>query len=150
MVKANKIRVNVSKSKYIIFSFRKQFLLPNIQHGAENIEITDGVKFLGIVLDEKLNLKNLVGLISSKNSKSIGIFYRLNAFVPTEVLKMQYYSLVHPYLNFCVNSWYGASQTLSNSVFFLQNNSVRAIYFGLRIIVTLLKFFKQNSIPKNL
>ena len=90
MVKASKIKVNVSKSKYIIFSYIKQLSPPSNQLGAENIEVTDSVKFSGIVLDEKLNLKNHVGLISSKISRSIGIPYRLNAFVPTEVLKMLY------------------------------------------------------------
>ena len=102
---------------------------------------------MGIVIDEKLNFKNHVGLISSKISRSIGILYRLNAFVPTEVLKMLYYSLVHPYLNYCIDSWYGASQSLSNSVFILQKKSIRAI-FGLPYNGHTSQFFKQNNILK--
>ena len=66
-LKANKIKINVSKNKYIIFSYRKQFLLPNIQHDAENIEVTDSLKFLGIVLDGRLKFKNHEGVMSKES-----------------------------------------------------------------------------------
>ena len=124
------IKVNVSKSKYIIFWYRKQFSFPNIQLDAENIEVTDNIKFLGIVVDEKLKFKNQVSVISSIISKSIDILYWLDAIVPTEVLKMLFCLLVHPYLKTCNDAWYGSSQLLSNKVFILQNKSIRAI-FGL-------------------
>ena len=78
-----KNKINLSKSKYIILPYRKQFLLPNIQLGAENIEVTNSINFLGIALDEKLKFRNQVGVKSNINKM-------FNAFFPSEVLKMLY------------------------------------------------------------
>ena len=72
-------------------------------------------------------MKNLVSIIiwvfwPKKKSKSIGLLYRLKKCVPSEVLRVLYYSLVHPYFIYCIDSWYGTSQSL------LQNKSIRAIF----------------------
>ena len=55
-LKANKIKVKVYK-RNIIFSYRKQIIIPNTQLGSENIEVTDSIKFLGFAPDGKQNFK---------------------------------------------------------------------------------------------
>ena len=49
-----------------MFPYRKQFLFLNIQNHSENIEVSDSIKLYGVVLDGELNLKNFVGVMSSK------------------------------------------------------------------------------------
>ena len=69
---ANKIRMNTSKRKYILYSYRKKntFEQP-IKIGNEIISQTDSPKFLGIQLNENLCFKCDVNGISIKISKGV-------------------------------------------------------------------------------
>ena len=94
----NKIKVNVTKSKFIVFSYRNEPDLPTLQLGAGDISSTDQIKFLGITLDKNLNFKPHINCVLNKMSKSVGVMYRLNDFLPSETLLSIYYSLIYPYL----------------------------------------------------
>ena len=84
----NKIKVNHNKSKFILFSYRKNLILPNINLGNNIISETDSTKFLGIIIDKKLNFKAHVNQICKKHLKSIGLLYILHKFLPLEPLKI--------------------------------------------------------------
>ena len=45
-----------------------------------------------------------------KVAKSIGLLYKLNRFVPETILKTLYTSLIHPYLAYGIEAWYGTYQ----------------------------------------
>ena len=66
-------------------------------NGIQLSQVND-VKFLGIMMDDKLTWKKHIEHISKKIAKSIGIMYRLKPFVNTETLLSLYYTLVYPYL----------------------------------------------------
>ena len=53
MFKANNSEADISKKKQILFSTRKQNTIPYIKLKQENLEVTDTIKLLGIVLDGK-------------------------------------------------------------------------------------------------
>ena len=94
----NKLKVNCTKSKFIVFSYRKSFSISPLQFGSNTISQTDSIKFLGITLDDKLNFREHVGSICCKISKSVGLLYRLNKFLPSDTLKTLYHTLVEtPY-----------------------------------------------------
>ena len=61
---ANKISVNADKTKYIIFSYRRQTMLNLIRIGNVKIEETTDIKFLGVHLDKKLSFKYHVKYLS--------------------------------------------------------------------------------------
>ena len=65
-INSNKLRVNVDKTKYMIYSYRGQM-------GNDIVEQVNCVRFLGIMLDDRLNCCNHVCLISDKISKGIGL-----------------------------------------------------------------------------
>ena len=53
----NKIKVNLNKSKFVVFSYRNKPDHPTLQLGAETMNATDQIKILGITLDQSLNFK---------------------------------------------------------------------------------------------
>ena len=92
----NKIKINYDKSKFIMFSFRKNYSLDKIKFGPKFISSTDHTKFLGIFVDNHLSFQFHVNNISTKISKVIGMLFRLNDILPTEALKTLYSTLLLP------------------------------------------------------
>ena len=60
---------------------------------------------MGVVIDEKLTWKPHILNVSRKISKSIGILYRSSFCLSTASLRILYYSLIYPYLIYCVSVW---------------------------------------------
>ena len=83
---ANKIQVNYSKSKFMIFSYGKTYNLEEFAFGNSSISVASEMKFLGITIDRNLNFKSHTAMISSKISKATGILFLLislrSGFVP--------------------------------------------------------------------
>ena len=127
-ISSNRIKINTNKSNFIIFSYRKKVEIEQIPFHDSFIHSTNSTKFLGIIIDKNLIFRDHINYISSKISKSIGILYRLNYFLPPEILKLLHNSLVLPYLSYGVVSWYGAPRYVSNRVQVLQKKAIRAIH----------------------
>jgi len=124
---ANKISINVNKTKFIVFSYQEKFNILPLKIGNSNIEETDSIKFLGLHIDKHLTFKNHINHISNKISKSIGIIYKLNRFLPPNILSTLYSTLVQPYFTYGIEAWYATSKINSNKLIVLQKRAIRAI-----------------------
>ena len=96
---ANKIKINVDKTKFIVFSYRQRLSLSNIRIGSSTITQTNSTKFLGLYLDENLKFNCHVDHISRKISKSI---------------------FVYPYIVYVIECWYAAPNYLVDRIRVLQ------------------------------
>ena len=125
---ANKISINADKTKFITFTYRKKLnFSPLIKIGNNIIKKTDHIKFLGVLVDQNLNYNHHVNYISSKISKSIGILFRLNKYLPIEILRLLYFNLVQPYLTYAIESWHSTFTNVTKKVDVLQKRACRAI-----------------------
>ena len=123
----NKIKINYTKSKFIIFSYGKNFSLDKIKFGSSSINSTDDIKFLGIYVDKHLTFKSHVNSICNKISKIVGLLFRLNNILPLDALKILYTSFLIPHLLYGIEIWYGIHQYNNDRVFKLQKKAIRAI-----------------------
>ena len=85
------------------------------------------IKFLGVILDNRLTWNAHIKYISQKISKSVSLLKMLKFMFPTNVLKCLYHSLVYPYLNYCNIIWGGAASTHLTPLTLLQKKCVRII-----------------------
>ena len=86
------------KSHYMLFT-RKRSIPEDIEIKINNIAISrvKQVKFLGVIMDEKLTWKDHINYISRKISKCIAIMFELKFMVCNDTLKSLYYNLPYPY-----------------------------------------------------
>ena len=110
-LQSNKLTLNVKKSHYMVFHRSR------IKHNQTAIKIqnctinkTDSKKFLGVIIDNKLNWHEHIIYIKNKISKSIGIIYKVRKFVEKQTIKNMYYTFVFPYLIYCNEIWGNACQ----------------------------------------
>ena len=83
---ANKLSINVTKTKYMVFHLHKEVVTyPDLQLNGNKIERVTQFNFLGLILQSNLSWNKHVNHISLKMSKTIGILYRLKSVYPLSV-----------------------------------------------------------------
>ena len=94
----NKLSLNISKTKFIIFAPKnKKVNNPLITINNLRINRVSDFNFLGVVVNEKLSWKSHINKVSIKIMKIIGLLHRIKHYVPCEILKLLYCSLVLPH-----------------------------------------------------
>ena len=127
-VKANKVSLNVDKTNFMLFT-PKHFSrsMGNIYiNGTCIMEVTE-TKFLGVVIDYKLNWSSHIMHINKKIAKGIGIILKARKVFNNETLISLYYTIVYPYLNYCIHVWGKAYNTHLKNLLVLQNKVLRIV-----------------------
>ena len=123
-VTVNKLKLNVSKTKSMIFHVRQKTIMqPIMKLGNENIEYVDNFNFLGIHIDEFICWSTHIEKLSTKLSRTLGILSRLKNELPHHILKLIYNSLFNSHLYYGILNWGYNSGNISN----LQKKAVRVI-----------------------
>ena len=124
---ANKLTLNVNKSKFMLFSKHKNTQLPelNLQINNSNIQSTSEFNFLGLHINTKLNWDTHVNVIGNKISRVIGTIKKLQLIFPKEILLSIYNALILPHINYCLLSW--GSGSAAKNIFLKQKRAIRAI-----------------------
>ena len=130
-MKCNKLSVNYSKTSYMIISNKS--LKPSsfkLILNDNNIKPLKHVKYLGVLLDNKLNWKAHISSLCSKLSKICGVFYKLRYFVPFHCLRTVYFSLVQSHLQYSLINWGRANNSTLHPLQIIQNKIIRVCLFG--------------------
>jgi hypothetical protein len=89
----NKLKLNVSKSKIMFFSSSNKNVeaSTNINIKNQSIDIVSQVRYLGVILDNKLNWSPHISETCSKVAKISGVLRKLSSTLPISILKILYY-----------------------------------------------------------
>jgi len=104
-------------------------------------------KLLGITIDNNINFKEHIHIISSKISKSLGIMYKIKSIVPKSVLSKMYYSFIYPYLIYGNEIWGATDYCHTEALFLLQKKAIRIIT-GSEYLAHTSPLFKEMKILK--
>ena len=127
---ANKLSLNVGKSKLMIFTNRKikstkkppetdvtlalnrnietqddDEFLNNICLNGQILEEVDHANYLGVIIDNKLKWNFHIDSINLKLSKGTGLLAKIRHFVPSDVLRSLYFSFINPYIDYNLLNW---------------------------------------------
>ena len=127
-IRANKLSLNLQKTKYMVFSNSLNTLPINIVFDNTPLENVSHTKFLGLIVDNKLSWKYHIDKICKTISRNIGIINKLKFHFPPSTLLTLYSSLILPYLNYGILAWGNTQQTSLNRLLLLQKKSLRIIY----------------------
>jgi hypothetical protein len=96
----NKLSINTSKTKFILFRSynKKQNFDITIEINKEKLKQVKNITFLGIVIYECLTWNEHVDLIAKKVIKSAGVIAKIRHFTNLNALKLICYDLVYPFL----------------------------------------------------
>ena len=125
----NKLALNVSKTKFMIFHLRHQKPPDDFKVfiGETELEQVKTTKFLGVIINETLSWDDHMSYIASKLSRMNGVLARLKRQLPSHVMKTIYNSLFASSMQFGISVWGGASNKQFNRLVTLQKKAVRHI-----------------------
>ena len=90
----NKLSLNVSNTSYMLFgNWNAHF---DIAINGISINRVRVAKFLGVLIDEKLNWKDHIANVKSKLSKSTAILYKCSQVIDSQSMHILYSSLFLP------------------------------------------------------
>ena len=151
-LQANLLSVHyVKKTQYILFMPRgKEKDKPpdfEIKMGEHIIEETTTYKYLGVIIDDKLNWKPQIDRMCAKMSSVCGIISKVRHILDRNSMLMIYNGLVENRLRYGILSWSTASNEQLNRLKVLQNRALRYIDFS-PIGTTILPIYAQfNVLP---
>ena len=112
----NGLKLNASKTKYMIFTNKKREDI-EIYLGGERLKQSEHEKFLGVIIDTKLNWAHHIRNLATKVSRNAGVLYKLKGIVPSKTLKLIYNSFIQSHLYYCATVWGTRSLNSISKVF---------------------------------
>ena len=135
---SNQLHINLTKSLYMHFqpnlnqSERQTCARTRIQKSLKlsniNLKKVTKVKFLGIMIDDKLSWEAQITYIKEKLLSSIVVIKRIKKFIPESEYLNLYNSLFKSHLSYCISSWGGISKYSLEKIFSLQKRCIRLLF----------------------
>ena len=102
----------MSKSNFLLISSRKTDRNIKVNINNRELKQENYTKYLGVIIDNKLNWKLHIKQINLKLSKGIGVLYKLRHLVPKQSLKSLYSSFIQSHVLYGILNWGCASKTI--------------------------------------
>lgn len=148
--KANKMALNTSKTKYIIFHVPNKKIeqnitleidenIPGTAHNPNLITAVERIhsrhdnynsqafKLLGVYLDEHLNFNHNTAMLANKLSRATFFINRVKHSLSSRALKTLYTSFFHSNLLYCTNIYSCTSQNNISTIFKHQKKAIRIL-----------------------
>ena len=127
----NRLSLNINKTHFMVFKSQKS----NVNYDAlyiNNMIINkvEKTKFLGVIIDAKLNWTHHITYVKGKLSRGIGIICKARKVLKKETLIKLYYSFFYPFLAYCIEVWGNTFHNYIESLFKLQKKALRLITFS--------------------
>ena len=125
---ANRLSLNIDKTNFMIFRPKsKKEQCPTIHINGSSILEVDSAKFLGVIIDNKLNWLEHIKCISRKIAKGTGIIIKARKSFESETLLNLYNALILPHISYCVHIWGTTASIHLQRLYVLQKKIVRII-----------------------
>ena len=92
-----------------------------------NLRLFKKTKYLGVQIDNSLDLKEHIKVTSSKVSKAVGFLRHAKPFLPKETLTTLYTGIIEPHFRYCCLVWGCSGVTEINQLQKLQNRAAQIV-----------------------
>ena len=123
----NKLALNVDKSNFILIHRKKNPVNIALTLNNANIERLTHVKYLGVTIDERLDWKAHIHNCTMKLNKCLWAVTKLRRYASVSTLKLVYYALAYPYIQYCIAVWGGAPKTSLQPLLVKQKRIIRVM-----------------------
>ena len=146
---ANRLSLNVAKTEFLIFKPPRTRLRERITLKLNGTTLYESkkIKYLGLIMDERLTWSFHIHELSKKLNRSIGILYKLQNLCPDSVLVSLYFSLIHSHISYGLLVWGTAHDNVKDQIIKLQKRAIRIITKSKYLAATSL-LFKEKGILK--
>ena len=104
----NRLSFDLTKTKFMIFHPKQKdisSIIPKIVINDIPIEKVDNFSFLGVCLDSNLKWDGHIQFLVTKLGKYTGIVNKLKRYLPVDISRILYSSMVNSHLNYAILAW---------------------------------------------
>ena len=147
---SNKLLLIVSKTKYSFFhkpSEREDFLLllPILKISNNEIERSECLKSLGVLLNENLCWKEYIKYIENKIAKNIALLYKTKPYIDKHILLSLDHSYIHSFINYGNIAW-GSTIRTNVKKYAVNTNMLSELYTVKRHFSHTRELFKECKV----
>ena len=122
---ANKMRINIKKSKVMRITWSRNPGIPNYVYNETPLEIVNEYKYLGIIINNKLTWHTHVEYVFRKANRLLGFISSVSKSLSQSAFFSVYKSLVIPVLEYGQPVWQLHTSVLSNKLEQIQRRATR-------------------------
>ena len=102
--------------------------LPTIRIGTTEIKRVGHIKFLGVIIDDKLTWEHHIKALTKRLSSCTGSISRIMDSIPKHLYKDIYHTLFESYLTYGITVWGGSSESRLKPLFVAQKKVIRILF----------------------
>lgn len=147
-VRTNELSINYSKTVVLQFHYNRKIQIetsPLIHFEGKSIVSHNNTKFLGIVIDNRLEWDDHIHSICKKVASGCFLIKRILQIVGHDTAKVVYYSYIHSRLLYGIQLWGHSRHT--KRLFILQKRAIRHLAGASRNPCTTGMFYKDSCRP---
>lgn len=122
----NKLKLNTNKTKCMVINGADS---ADVRINGELIECVVELKYLGVIIDKKLNFKNHIDYVCKKIGKKIGFFRRIRKNVTPMCAVHIYNTMIKPHFEYCSTMLIVCNEGMFHRMQMLQNKGMRTILY---------------------
>ena len=122
--RCNKLTVSVPKCAWMIFHGKNKQVpinIPSLYLNDTAINLVDTYKYIGMILDSKLNWAPHVNSICDKLNRYFGIFHYIRCKIPQHLARQVYFSTIFPHIHYGIELYGSCSMKIINRLQVKQN-----------------------------
>ena len=130
-LKANKISLNVAKTKHLLFTSPKKQLGSDLKiklNGKRFCE-TDSVKYLGIQIDKSLTWKRQINHVTLRLNNANAKLSKLRHVLDKETLRLVYWALFKSHLCYASLVWVQNTNQLKEFISYIESPSEKSFFW---------------------
>ena len=135
--KANRLKLSVDKTTYCIYSPKKKLLLntPEVRIG-DVIQKSDSVRYLGLIIDEKLTWEKHIDELGNKINRYASIFRKIRDLLPKKCLRSLYNAFIQSRRDYAIEIYGDATKKLIQRSQVHQNRVLKILQYKRRLAST--------------
>jgi len=154
---ANKLFVNYEKTNFMVFvpprliGGSHNLLIPSVLLFNDHvINLVHSVKYLGIMIDDKLSWSDHINYLINKISSLTGILYRNKHYLPLSCKKNIYFALIYSVITFCIEVFANVNKVSLAPLIIKCNRLLRMLQNKPRRTSLYELYFSFNTLPIDL
>ena len=126
---ANRLSLNATKTEFIVFRPLRHRSTDRVTLKLHHTILFESskIKYLSLILDNKLDWKSHISELSKKLSRALGLLYKIRDLCPLSVLRSLYFSIFNSHLSYGLVVWGNASKLYINKIKSLQKRALKSV-----------------------
>lgn len=125
----NELKINCSKTNFLFIPKNKNIVNNfNLVIDSEYIQRVNVLRYLGVLLDDKLSFAEHISSCTKKLNTAIFVLRYMVNFCPIEILLNIYHALFLTHINYCILVWSDCGSRQIEKIFLIQKKAIRTIY----------------------